>query len=391
MIIFAKNIEPNVMKNANPFLLKGYKSKELFCDREVELEHLYTNVENGIDTTLISPRRMGKTGLILHLFEHYKKNKSVECVYVDINFAASQADFNKLLSEAILKNFPEKTTIGKLFMNLLKGFRPIIRFDAISGEPQVELSYHTEAEKIHTLQGILHFLDSQKPLIVLAIDEFQQISDFPEKNTEAMLRSTIQHLHNIRFIFCGSKKTIMTDMFANAKRPFYASTQFMYLDKINNEKYTSFIGKLFHKNGKQIGKDVISFVLDWTRTHTFYTQSLCNMIFSMSDNDSIVDIKIAKNACLELMKRNEPTFFQYKELLSASQWKYLIAVAKENSVEQPSAKSFLMKHNIGTPTDSQRLKQSLLDKDLLLETTTKKQTFYQVADVFFSRWLEREF
>ena len=102
-------------------------------------------------------------------------------------------------------------------------------------------------------------------------------------------------------------------------------------------------------------------------------------------------MKIAKAACLELMERNEPTFFQYKELLSTSQWKYLIAIAKENSVEQLSAKSFLMKHNIGTPTDSQRLKQSLLDKDLILETITKEQTFYQVSDVFFSRWLEKEF
>ncbi|MDR2907862.1 MAG: ATP-binding protein [Bacteroidales bacterium] len=379
------------MRNSNPFLLKGYKSKDLFCDRKAELKRLCENIENGVDTTLVSPRRMGKTGLILHLFEHYKGNRNIECLYVDINFATSQADFNKLLSEAILKKFPARTTIGKLFMKLLKGFRPIIRFDAISGEPQVELTYTTEDEKTHTLQGILDFLNTQKPLIVLAIDEFQQINEFPEKNTEAMLRSTIQHLHHIRFIFCGSKKTIMTDLFANAKRPFYASTQFMYLDKINNIQYSSFIEKQFRKNGKQIDKETIEFVLDWTRIHTFYTQSVCNMIFSMSEDDTAIDMQMAKNACWELMKRNEPTFFQYKELLTSAQWKYLIAIAKEHSVEQLSAKSFLMKHNIGTPTDSQRLKQALLDKDLILETITKEQTFYEVADVFFSRWLEMEF
>ena len=158
----------------------------------------------------------------------------------------------------------------------------------------------------------------------------------------------------------------------------------------NRTDSASFIEKQFLKNGKKIDKEAIGFVLDWTRIHTFYTQSLCNMIFSMTE-DVAVDIKIAKEACLELMKRNEPIFSQYKELLSASQWRYLIAVAKENMVEQPSAKSFLMKYKIGTPTDSQRLKQLLLDKDLILETITKEKTFYQVADVFFSRWLEREF
>ena len=129
------------MQKSNPFLLKGYKSKELFCDREEEFKRLCNNVENGIDTTLVSHRRMGKTGLILHFFDHYKKNKDIECLYVDINFATSQADFNKLISEAILKKFPEKTNIGKLFMNLLKGFRPIITFDGISGEPQIAISY----------------------------------------------------------------------------------------------------------------------------------------------------------------------------------------------------------------------------------------------------------
>lgn len=379
------------MKKANPFLLKGYQSKEQFCDREAELKRLCKNVENGVDTTLISPRRMGKTGLILRLFEHYKKSQAVKCLYVDINFAVSQADFNKLLSEAILKKFPEKTTIGKLFVKLLKGFRPTITYDAISGEPQIEITYRTESEKTHTLQDILQFLNSQKPLIVLAIDEFQQINDFPEKNTEAMLRSVIQHLHNIRFIFCGSKKTMMTDIFSNAKRPFYASTQFMYLNKIDNEKYASFIEKLFRKSGITVDREATDFILAWTRTHTFYTQSLCNMIFSMCKNNAAVDMKAAKEACLELMLQGEPTFFQYKELLSAAQWRYLIAVAKEKVVEQLTAKSFLAKHNIGTPTDSRRLKQSLLDKDLLLETITKEQTFYEVADVFFSRWLEREF
>ena len=109
----------------------------------------------------------------------------------------------------------------------------------------------------------------------------------------------------------------------------------------------------------------------------------------MSDRD--VSIGVAKEACLELMKRSEPTFFQYKALLSVSQWKYLIAIAKEGTVEQLTAKWFLLKYNIGTPTDSRRLKKSLLDKDLILETITKEKSFYQLADVFFSRWLEREY
>jgi hypothetical protein len=367
----------------------GYKAGNLFCDRKKEIAILQNNIENSIDTTLISPRRMGKTGLILHLFDHFKSENDIKCLYIDINTALSQSDFNKLLTEAILRKFPEKTSIGKMFVKLLKGFRPIIRFDAISGEPQVEISYITEDEKTHTLQSILQFLNSQKPLIVLAIDEFQQINEFPEKNTEAVLRSVIQHLHNIRFIFCGSKKSLMTDIFSNVKRPFFGSTQFLFLDKIDHKEYSKFIKNLFEQNKKNIDNEIINFILSWTRTHTFYTQSLCNMIFSLSKKN--VSMKIAKESCLELLKRNETIFLQYKELLSVAQWKFLIAVAKEIEIEQLMAKSFLSKYNIGTPTDSRRLKKALIDKDLILETLTKNGTFYQVYDVFFSRWLEMEY
>jgi len=373
----------------NPFILKGYKSSELFCDRENELVQLRSRLQNGIDTTLISPRRFGKTGLIFHLFDSLKEEKDIECLYVDINFALSQSDFNKLLAEAILKKFPEKTSIGKSFLNILKGFRPLIRFDAITGEPQVEITYSTETEKTHTLQGILHFLNTQKSLIVLAIDEFQQINEFPEKNTEAMLRSIVQNLHNIRFIFCGSKKSLMTDIFVSAKRPFFASTQFMNLDKIDRNRYADFIQKLFNENRKSIDNETVSFVLNWTKQHTFYTQSLCNLIFSISKRTA--DMTIAKSACAELMKRNETTYLQYKELLTAAQWKYLIAIAKEHDIEQLTAKYFLTKYNIGTPTDSSRLKNTLLEKELILETITKDQTFYRIYDVFFSHWLASEY
>jgi len=373
----------------NPFLLKGYKSRNLFCDREDELLKLFSNIENGVDTTLISSRRMGKTGLILHLFEQLKKNKEIECLYVDINFALSQSDFNKLLAETILKKFPEKTPIGKKFINILKGFRPVISFDGITGEPQIQIDYISDNEKTNTLQGLLHFLNSQKSLIVFAIDEFQQINEFPEQNTETILRSIIQHLHNIRFIFCGSKQTMMTDMFSNAKRPFFASTQFLFLDKISENSYSQFIKKLFAKYGKQIDCEIIQFILTWTKRHTFYTQSLCNMVFNLSEK--IVTMNDVKKSCIEIMKRNENIYLQYKQLLTVAQWKYLIAVAKEQELEQHTSKKFISKYNIGTPTDSRRLIKTLLEKDLILETITKDRTFYRVYDVFFSHWLESEY
>lgn len=373
----------------NPFLVKGYLTKELFCNREKELEVLYENVSNGIDTTLISPRRIGKTGLILRFFDYLKEKKWGESVYVDIYASRGLEDFIRVLAEAILLKFPEKTSIGKRFMHFLKGLRPLIGYDALTGEPQVQIVYHTPQERENTLKGLLDFLDMQNVPIVLAIDEFQQIAEYPEKNMEALLRTCMQQLNNIRFIFSGSRRTLMLEMFSSANRPFFASTQYLTVDKIDREVYASFIIHLFENYGKEIEREAVYEILDWSNVHTFYTQSLCNRVFAMDEFP--VTAEHVRKACSDLLERNEPAFLQYRQLLTPIQWNFLIAVAKEREVRQISAQGFVGKYNIGTPANARRLVKALVDKELLLESVDKKGIVYRVYDVFLSRWLEREY
>ncbi|MDR0560043.1 MAG: AAA family ATPase, partial [Prevotellaceae bacterium] len=348
----------------NPFLIKGYKSAELFCDRENEIEKLYQHAQNGIDTTLISPRRMGKTGLIFRFFDFLKNDKSFKSVYVDIYSARSLSDFIKLLLEAVLKQFPETTGIGKKFFNLIKSLRPLISYDSITGNPQLQILYQTEGEKQQTLQSLLNFLDSQDTKMLLAIDEFQQIASFPEKNIEALLRTYIQQVKNIQFIFCGSRKDMMTAIFSSAKRPFYASTQYVALDKIDRNVYANFITKTFKKQNIEIEQNALDFVMDWTKGYTFYTQSVCNTLFSIADKN--IDIELVKKACTELLKNHEAAFFQYRKLLTPAQWNVLIAIAKEGEISQITSKNFVGKYNIGSPADVRRIVKALIDKELLL-------------------------
>ncbi|KAF0237967.1 MAG: archaeal ATPase family [Prolixibacteraceae bacterium] len=376
-------------KKNNPFLLKGYVSKELFCDREKELEQLFTNVKNGIDTTLISPRRMGKTGLVFRFFDHLRENGNIRSIYVDIFSSRNLSEFIKLLAEAILLEFPEKTPVGNQFLDFIKGFRPLIGFDPLSGQPQIQINYQSAHEKENTLQGLFNFLENQGEQIVIAIDEFQQISDYPEKNTEALLRTYIQKLTNIRFIFCGSRKAMMINLFSNVKRPFFASTQYLSLEKIDREVYSSFIRNKFSESEILITDEALTMVMDWSLIHTFYTQSLCNILFYIAESQITIDT--VKVACVELLKRNEPVFYQYRQLLTTAQWNFLIAIAKEGEVNQLTAQKFISQYEIGTPANARRISKSLLEKELLLELPSKKETSYRVYDVFLSRWLENEY
>lgn len=376
-------------KKNNPFLLKGYVSKELFCDREKEVEELFTNVTNGIDTTLISARRMGKTGLLFRFFDHLNEHGNIKSIYVDIFSSRSLSEFIKLLAEAILSRFPEKTPLGTKFMEFIKGFRPLIGYDPLTGQPQIQINYQSAQEKEYTLQGLFNFLESQNELIVIAIDEFQQIADYPEKNIEALLRTYTQNLKNIRFIFCGSRKNMMINLFSNVKRPFFASTQYLLLEKIDREIYSVFIRNKFTEAGIDITEEALTMVFDWSLTHTFYTQSLCNILYYIAESQITIDT--VKLACIELLKRNEPVFYQYRQLLTTAQWNYLIAIAKEREVKQLTAQKFISQYEIGTPANSRRISKALLDKELLLELTNKKETSYRVYDVFLSRWLENEY
>ena len=371
----------------NPFLVKGYVSPEFFCDREKETETLLRNIQNGVDTTLISPRKYGKTGLILHLFDAIQRKKiPYETLYVDIFATRSLSDCIKVMAEAVMKKFPEKTHIGNKFLSFIRGLRPVISYDSLTGVPQIQINYQLSAEKEHTLNGLLEFLDSQQIDIVLAIDEFQQIAEYPETNMEALLRTYIQQMHHVHFIFCGSKRTVMSEMFLNAKRPFFSSSRVMSLDKIDEQIYKQFIRLQFEKAGIGVDPEALEYIMEWTQGYTFYTQTVCNAVYGMQPEKVTVDV--VKKACAEILEGLTDNYMQYRELVTPAQWNFLIAVAKEGEVEQLSSTRFLSIYNIGGATSAKRMAQSLSEKELLLPVVKSKKTAYRIYDVFFLRWIE---
>ena len=263
----------------------------------------------------------------------------------------------------------------------------MLSYNALTGNPELTMTYLSDHEKQQTLASIFDFIEKQGQKTIIAIDEFQQIRNY-STNMEALLRSYIQPLKNVQFIFCGSKKHLMTEMFTDARSPFYESTRCLYLEKINREVYADFIIRMFGKGKKIISMDALDFILDWTKTHTFYTQSLCNHVFLKSGRK--IEKEDVLRSAVQILKENEQTFIQWRDLLTTNQWNYLKAIAKEQSVTQPYASHFLQKYNIGTSANSQRLLEALIDKELILANSTIEGVSYSVYNVFLSRWLENQ-
>lgn len=204
---------------------------------------------------------------------------------------------------------------------------------------------------------------------------------------EAVLRAHIQPLTNVKFIFSGSKKHTMAEMFTAENSPFYESSSLYSLEKINRDVYASFISEQFAAQKKSITQEAVDYILEWTRCHTFYTQFLCNRVFFAVKNDATLKDVLA--AADTILKENHDAFLERRALLTAKQWKFLIAVAKEGEVSEPTGAAFLQKYGLGAPSTAVRLLDSLTEKELLLETKSLRGNSFCVYNVFFSRWLER--
>jgi len=159
----------------------------------------------------------------------------------------------------------------------------------------------------------LHSSKKQEKRVLIAIDEFQQILNYPEKNMEARLRTIIQQLQNVVFIFSGSQPHLMSDMFANPAKPFYRSTSFLKLEKLDFEIYRQFILKKFTENNKAINLETIAEILNWTNIHTYYVQLLCNRIFINSNEKSTSEIW--RQEAIKIFSEYEYVFYGYRDLL----------------------------------------------------------------------------
>lgn len=375
------------MKNiANPFLTNGYESPSSFCDRINETNILIRNVQNGMNTTLFSMRRMGKTGLLHHTIYQLERKRQAYGIHIDIFATQNLQDFTNQLASSILQKFPQKVGFGKQFIEFIKRLHPIISYDNLTGQPEITFDYNQTKRHETSIEQILKFLDSQKKLCVIAIDEFQQITHYPEKNVEALLRTYIQKLKNVRFIFSGSHKHLLHDLFNDVKRPFFASTQMLNLGSIDKKMYAAFILKKMLEHKKNITTEAIDYILEFTNTHTYYTQVLCNRIFATGVKK--IDLNFATYHSHQILQEQEGIYYQYNKLLTNIQWQLLKAIAKDEKVYAITSKKFSSNHQVGTASNIQRATEALLNKEMIYTEQDTKGTYFQVYDCFLMRWLQ---
>jgi len=368
----------------NPFVYKGYEGPDYFCDREKETQNVISALQNGRNLTLLSTRKIGKTGLIKHIFNRVQtENKDVICVYIDIFSTQNLHDFVQALGAAIVEEalYREKPLMAKVF-DTFKAWRPIVSFDTLTGMPTLSVNIDPGHDE-YTLKSIFEHLENSKKTVYVAIDEFQQIANYPEKGTEALLRSHIQFSH-ARFIFSGSRQHLMAEMFNSPKRPFYQSTEFMNLQPLPEDTYYDFARRFFEARKGYLSQEVFHDVYQRFSGHTWYVQLIMNRLYEEAKKTE--RIQQANDAILSVLNTLAPQYEAMMAFLTVNQINLLKAIAKMEKVAQPQSGDFIKDNNLPSPSSVRTALDVLVDKELVYA----QPDGYIIYDRLFNIWLQRE-
>lgn len=369
------------MKIRNPFVTQGYVDAAHFCDRRDETRQLLADVENGRNVTLLAPRRYGKSGLIHHALR--ARAREYAFVYVDLLATTDQADFVRVFANAVVGALDTKLEkAASTFASFFKSVRPTVTAGA---KGDVSFSFEMSGTASSTsLEQVFDYLASRKDReIVIALDEFQQVAKYPEKGTEALLRSRIQFLPpNVHFIFAGSQLHLMSEIFSSPARPFFQSTSFLSLDVIAIEKYRKFAAKFFADDGRAFDENVFDALYLRFDGVTWYVQSVLNEIWSLGEG--LVKAEEIDEAVRNLVLRRELTFHDLDASQSDSARALLRAVARAGCVAAPTSAAFLSACGPRAPSTIAGALKQLVENELLYKT----KDGYIVYDRLFSEYLK---
>lgn len=372
----------------NPFIINKYIAKEYFCDRDTETAFLKKQIDNGRNATIISERRLGKTGLIRHYFNNEKEIGDYYLFFIDLYATNSLSEMVCLLGQEVYNTLKaQKSSFVEKFIKSIASLRVGFKIDAVTGEPAFDIGIGEISSPTLSLDEIFSYLDAANKPCIVAIDEFQQIINYKEKNVEALLRTKMQQCKNINFIFSGSKRHTMMQMFQSAAKPFYQSAIVLNLQPIPLNVYTDFAIRLFEQYGKHINADAVAEVYRMYDGVTWYLQMLMNELFAMTGNGESADKGMIPDALDNIIKTQEAGYMELLSNLSIKQRELLYAIGKEGTANGVTSGRFIKKYSLGGSSSVQAALNGLLEKDIL----TKTDSGYRVYDFFLAKFLRRGF
>lgn len=351
-----------------PFLFGKTVSEDEFTNRQADIKRLTANLQNHINTILISPRRWGKSSLVKKVTENIR-NRNTRVIMLDLMSIRNEEEFYKVLAKETIKATSNKLTewieTGREFLKHITpkislGTDPTQDFDISFEWKELEKNY---AEILNLPQKIAK---KKKLHLIVCIDEFQNCDGFREsKLFQKRLRTEWQHHHHVTYCLYGSRQHMMAELFEKQSNPFYKFGDVMYLPKISRNDWISFIQEQFRSTKKNINEELANLIAAIVQDHSYYVQQLSYLVWMATPKTVTQEIVIT--AIEDLLVQNSMLYTRDTENLTNVQFNYLKALA-EGVHSGLSSRDVMHKYKLGTSANALKIKKGLIQKELIDDT-----------------------
>ena len=370
----------------NPFIVSGKIEPEYFCDRVEESARLIKSLTNGNNLVLISPRRMGKTGLVQFCYDKPEISDNYYTVFIDILHTTSLREFTFLFGKSIFESImPLGQKMLTTFVQTLRSLSGKFSVDLVTNMPTFNVELGDITHPALTLEEIFAYLEKADRHCIVAFDEFQQIVNYPEKNIEALLRSHVQRASNANFIFAGSEYHIMQKMFMSSSKPFYNSADTLELKAIDLDEYIRFVSRLMGEGHRQVSPEIIQAVYRLYQGNTYAMQKTFNELYSILNEEETCTFDTLVTAINNVLDSKGPMFREQLSGINDKHKPLLYAIAQDGEAERLTSAGFVKRHKLASASAVQYSTTQLLSKGILTQLNGK----YSVNDPFFALWIRR--
>lgn len=367
-----------------PFIFGKSADSNNFTDREEESLQLERNFKSSVNTIIISPRRWGKTSLVENVTNKLKvKNKNIKICLMDVFNIRTEGEFYEYFAKEVLKasasRWEEMVANAKMYLSHLL---PKISFSA-DGQSEISFGVDWKTLKKHPdeILNLPQSIAKAKNInLIVCIDEFQSIGEFPESLAfQRKLRAQWQHHHNVAYCLYGNKRTMLLNIFANSHMPFYKFGDLMFLEKISNEKWAEFIKTKFEESGKRIKIEQAEYLAQLVDNHSYYVQQLAQQ--SWLRTATSCNVKIIDAALQGIKNQLSLLFVGQIETLSPTQINFLKAII--DGVSEFSTQDNLRKYRLGSSANISKIKKTLSNREIIDIIGTD----IEILDPIFKLWL----
>lgn len=370
----------------NPFVYGEAVMGENFTDRIKELAEITRDLSSGERLFLISPRRYGKTSLILKALEELKKN-DFYIVYMDLYKATSLQAFLEIYTRSIATAVETKTDkILNFFKNTLPGLRPTISL-------QPDGSASVGIELVPKVSDVLNFLDQIYDLpqklakkkgrnFIIVFDEFQEILNLDGESMEKTMRACFQHHDRVGYLFAGSKRHILYDMVSNPERAFYKMGRIINLEKLPRLEFIDFLLNAFKTTGYKIESETLDTLLDLVEDYPYNAQYFCHKLWDEYADTKVIRSEYLDPTLIRILNENAPVYISIWDSLTLHQRRVLQAIAR-NGGQNILSQEFILENNLGNSSSVQTSIRLLMKRQIL----DRESGIYFLTDVFFREWI----